>query len=474
MSTEAPKSCERRPSPNDSEPQITDKEEFSAKDEVSPTKDKLKKEKIKTPTQEKEEKEKEAPKKSTASTSSSSLPSVSSAPPLSSSSPASIPSASSPGSSKMSTTSSGAISSASPPLAAKSEEVVRGIAFKVGPRYHSLEFLGEGAYGVVVSAIDSVTKERMAIKKVSPFEHQTYCQRTLREVKILTRLKHENIIDLRDIICEDRVDRLKDLYLVQTAMECDLHKLLRSQKLSEDHTCYFTYQILRGLKYIHSANVLHRDLKPSNVLVNSNCDLRICDFGLARIADPEYDHTGCLTEYVATRWYRAPEVMLNAKGYTKSMDMWSVGCILAEMLCNKPLFPGKNYLDQISKIQEVLGTPRVEETAFIRNAKARAFLASLPERPRVAWPKLFPRADTKGLDLLDKLLAFDPSARTGVDEALAHPYLTPYYDPADEPIAEKPFTFEMEFDELPTKQLKEMVHKEAVAFKMAMLTETSL
>ena len=96
-------------------------------------------------------------------------------------------------------------------------------------------------------------------------------------------------------------------------MECDLYKLLRSQKLSDDHICYFTYQILRGVKYIHSSNVLHRDLKPPNLLLNSNCDLRICDFGLARIADPEYDHTGALTEYVATRWYRAPEVMLNAK-----------------------------------------------------------------------------------------------------------------------------------------------------------------
>ena len=105
----------------------------------------------------------------------------------------------------------------------------------------------------------------------------------------------------------------QDLYLVQTLMECDLYKLLRSQKLSDDHVCYFTYQILRGVKYIHSSNVLHRDLKPPNLLLNSNCDLRICDFGLARIADPEYDHTGALTEYVATRWYRAPEVMLNAK-----------------------------------------------------------------------------------------------------------------------------------------------------------------
>ena len=96
-------------------------------------------------------------------------------------------------------------------------------------------------------------------------------------------------------------------------METDLHKLLRSQKLSSDHICYFLYQILRGLKYIHSANVLHRDLKPSNILLNSNCDLKICDFGLSRVSDPSHDHTGMLTEYVATRWYRAPEVMLNAK-----------------------------------------------------------------------------------------------------------------------------------------------------------------
>lgn len=114
----------------------------------------------------------------------------------------------------------------------------------------------------------------------------------------------------------------QDLYLVQTLMECDLYKLLRSQKLSDDHICYFTYQILRGVKYIHSSNVLHRDLKPPNLLLNSNCDLRICDFGLARIADPEYDHTGALTEYVATRWYRAPEVMLNAKVNIKMLAIY--------------------------------------------------------------------------------------------------------------------------------------------------------
>ena len=120
----------------------------------------------------------------------------------------------------------------------------------------------------------------------------------------------------------------QDLYLVQTLMECDLYKLLRSQKLSDDHICYFTYQILRGVKYIHSSNVLHRDLKPPNLLLNSNCDLRICDFGLARIADPEYDHTGALTEYVATRWYRAPEVMLNAKVDIKMFAIYIPSCFL--------------------------------------------------------------------------------------------------------------------------------------------------
>ena len=115
-------------------------------------------------------------------------------------------------------------------------------------------------------------------------------------------------------------------------MECDLYKLLRSQKLSDDHVCYFTYQILRGVKYIHSSNVLHRDLKPPNLLLNSNCDLRICDFGLARIADPEYDHTGALTEYVATRWYRAPEVMLNAKVIRFKCSFILYWCLISKKL----------------------------------------------------------------------------------------------------------------------------------------------
>uniref|UniRef100_A0A671PXL4 Mitogen-activated protein kinase n=1 Tax=Sinocyclocheilus anshuiensis TaxID=1608454 RepID=A0A671PXL4_9TELE len=300
-------------------------------------------------------------------------------------------------------------------------ESVKGQNFDVGPRYTDLHYIGEGAYGMVCSAFDNVNKIRVAIKKISPFEHQTYCQRTLREIKILLRFRHENIIGINDILRARRIDYMRDVYIVQDLMETDLYKLLKTQQLSNDHICYFLYQILRGLKYIHSANVLHRDLKPSNLLINTTCDLKICDFGLARIADPEHDHTGFLTEYVATRWYRAPEIMLNSKGYTKSIDIWSVGCILAEMLSNRPIFPGKHYLDQLNHIL--------------------------------------------ALDLLDRMLTFNPIRRITVEEALAHPYLEQYYDPSDEPVAEEPFTFNMELDDLPKEKLKELIYEETARFQ---------
>uniref|UniRef100_A0A3P8WT62 Mitogen-activated protein kinase n=1 Tax=Cynoglossus semilaevis TaxID=244447 RepID=A0A3P8WT62_CYNSE len=295
-------------------------------------------------------------------------------------------------------------------------------AFDVGPRYSSLTYIGEGAYGMVCSAYDRDNKIRVAIKKISPFEHQTYCQRTLREIKILLRFKHENIIGINDIIRTPTIDQMKDVYIVQDLMETDLYKLLKTQHLSNDHICYFLYQILRGLKYIHSANVLHRDLKPSNLLLNTTCDL---------------------------------------KGYTKSIDIWSVGCILAEMLSNRPIFPGKHYLDQLNHILGILGSPSQEDLNCIINIKARNYLLSLPVRCKVPWNRLFPNADPKALDLLDKMLTFNPHKRIEVEEALAHPYLEQYYDPTDE----VPFKFEMELDDLPKETLKDLIFQETAHFQ---------
>uniref|UniRef100_A0A8I3SCQ1 Mitogen-activated protein kinase n=1 Tax=Canis lupus familiaris TaxID=9615 RepID=A0A8I3SCQ1_CANLF len=309
-------------------------------------------------------------------------------------------------------------------------EVVKGQPFDVGPRYTELHYIGEGAYGMVSSADDHVRKVRVAIKKISPFEHQTYCQRTLREIQILLRFHHENVIGIRDILRAPTLDAMRDVYIVQDLMETDLYKLLKSQQLSNDHVCYFLYQILRGLKYIHSANVLHRDLKPSNLLINTTCDL---------------------------------------KGYTKSIDIWSVGCILAEMLSNRPIFPGKHYPDQLNHILGILGSPSQEDLNCIINMKARNYLQSLPSKTKVAWAKLFPKSDSKALDLLDRMLTFNPNKRITVEEALAHPYLEQYYDPTDEPVAEEPFTFDMELDDLPKERLKELIFQETARFQPGVL-----
>ena len=162
--------------------------------------------------------------------------------------------------------------------------VIKGHTFRVGPRFTNLRYVGEGTYGIVVEAFDNQTKNKVAIKKAQPFGHSVHCQRIHREISILRKFdKHENIIDIRDVVCvPPTLDQVKDIYIVQSLMQFDLQKLLQKQRVTDEYICYLLYQILRGLKYIHSANVLHRDLKPANLLVNATCDLKICDFTMAR------------------------------------------------------------------------------------------------------------------------------------------------------------------------------------------------
>lgn len=249
-------------------------------------------------------------------------------------------------------------------------------------------------------------------------------------------------------------------------MESDLHQIIHSaQALTSEHTRYFLYQLLRGLKYVHSANVIHRDLKPSNLLVNENCELKIGDFGMARglSSHPEECHS-FMTEYVATRWYRAPELLLSLNHYTLAIDLWSVGCIFAEMLGRKQLFPGKHYVHQLQLILTVLGTPPEVLIGAIRADRVRSYVQSLPSRSAVPLAKLYPNAEPEALDLLAAMLRFDPRERISVTQALEHPYLAKYHDPDDEPTCVPAFDFE--FDKLPTskEQIKEAILMEIQDF----------
>ncbi|XWS71768.1 hypothetical protein CRYUN_Cryun03dG0167000 [Craigia yunnanensis] len=200
-------------------------------------------------------------------------------------------------------------------------------------------------------ATNSETKEEVAIKKIgNAFDNRIDAKRTLREIKLLCHMDHDNIVKIKDIILPPEREKFNGVYIAYELMDTDLHQIIRSsQPLTDDHCQYFLYQLLRGRKYIHSANVLHRDLKPSNLLLNASCDLKICDFGLARTTS----ETDFLTEYVVTRWYRAPELLLNSSEYTAAIDIWSIGCILMEIIGREPLFPGKDYVQQLGLITQV-------------------------------------------------------------------------------------------------------------------------
>ncbi|KAF7846068.1 hypothetical protein BT93_L5328 [Corymbia citriodora subsp. variegata] len=230
-----------------------------------------------------------------------------------------------------------------------------------------------------------------------------------------------------------------EVYLYEELMECDLAAIIRSgQPLTDAHFQSFIYQILCGLKYIHSANVLHRDLKPGNLLVNADCELKICDFGLARGITSQYDRitgqqVGPMTEYVATRWYRAPEIMLSFSEYTK-----------AKLLGGKPFFKGRDYVDQLNQILHVLGTPEESTIQLITSTRAREYVRGLPYMPKIPYQQFFPRANPDALDLLEHMLAFVPTKRITTEEALEHPYLSIWHDPSDEPSHPHQFDFGFE------------------------------
>ncbi|KAK6747140.1 hypothetical protein RB195_000391 [Necator americanus] len=304
--------------------------------------------------------------------------------------------------------------------------------------YQNLTPIGTGAYGTVCAAECLRTNTRVAIKKFSrPFQSVIHARRTFRELRLLRNMDHENVIDMLDVFTPDACcEQLTDVYFVSMLMGADLSNILKIQRLNDEHIQFLVYQILRGLKYIHSAGIIHRDLKPSNIAVNEDCELKILDFGLARQTDNE------MTGYVATRWYRAPEIMLNWMHYTQTVDIWSVGCILAELITGRTLFPGSDHIDQLTRIMNVVGTPNEEFLTKIQSEEARNYIRNIPRMPRKDFRRLFPTASPAAVDLLEKMLQLDPDYRPTAAEAMEHEYLAAYHDETDEPVAE-----ELELDE---------------------------
>ncbi|RLV96963.1 hypothetical protein DV515_00012271 [Chloebia gouldiae] len=332
--------------------------------------------------------------------------------------------------------------------------------WEVPERYQNLSPVGSGAYGSVCSAFDTKTGLRVAVKKLSrPFQSIIHAKRTYRELRLLKHMKHENVIGLLDVFTPAKsLEEFNDVYLVTHLMGADLNNIVKCQKLTDDHVQFLIYQILRGLKYIHSADIIHRDLKPSNLAVNEDCELKILDFGLARHTDDE------MTGYVATRWYRAPEIMLNWMHYNQTVDIWSVGCIMAELLTGRTLFPGTDRpvkgdssgwhvacwelcsciflygpsldIDQLKLILRLVGTPGPELLKKISSESARNYIQSLSYMPKMNFENVFIGANPLAVDLLEKMLVLDTDKRITAAEALAHAYFAQYHDPDDEPVAD--------------------------------------
>jgi len=239
--------------------------------------------------------------------------------------------------------------------------------------------LGKGAYAVVFRAVEKKTKNVVALKKIfDAFQNSTDAQRTFREIMYLQALtEHENIIRLRNVL---KAENDRDIYLVFDYMDTDLHAVIRAKILEPVHKQFIVYQCLKALLYCHSGDLVHRDLKPSNLLLNEECLCKVADFGLARslrALKQGEESASVLTDYVATRWYRAPEILLGSPSYTKAVDMWAMGCIIAEMFVGAPLLAGKSTMDQLQKTLQVTGFPTPDDVAACGSKFAAKMIASL-------------------------------------------------------------------------------------------------
>ncbi|XP_051509281.1 mitogen-activated protein kinase 4-like [Myxocyprinus asiaticus] len=331
--------------------------------------------------------------------------------------------------------------------------------FDLEGHYQDLRPLGTGASGLVLSAVDRRSGLRVAVKKLV-VRDAVSVKHALREVKITRRLQHENVVRVYDVLgpsghpLPHDLTHVPAIYIVQECMETDLAQLLEQGPLPAEHATLLFYQLLRGIKFIHSANVLHRDLKPANIFINTEqLLLKIGDFGLARIVDPHYSHKGYLSEGMVTKWYRSPRLLLSPNNYTKAIDMWAAGCILAEMLTGRLLFAGTHELEQMQLILDTVPVTREEDR--------HELLRVMPSFVGQGWEvrrslrDLLPEVEEKGIDFLECILTFNPMDRLTAEAALSHLYLQRYSCPQDEPVSLQPFHIE---DELEDSLVTEHTH----------------
>merc|ERR1712230_190079 len=292
--------------------------------------------------------------------------------------------------------------------------------------FQQLEKLGEGTYATVYKGRNRQTGELVALKEIHLDSEEGTPSTAIREISLMKELKHENIVTLYDVIHTEN-----KLMLVFEYMDKDLKKYMDARgdrgQLDQVTIKRFMQDLLRGTAFCHDNRVLHRDLKPQNLLINTKGQLKLADFGLARAFGIPVN---TFSNEVVTLWYRAPDVLLGSRTYSTSIDVWSAGCIMAEMISGVPLFRGRDNTDQLNQIIRILGTPEEATLRRIASESPEIQLRAFPRMPRVPWQSLYPKAHPLALDLLDRLLQFDPARRLDCVAALRHPYFARSEDQA--------------------------------------------
>ncbi|KFW83212.1 Mitogen-activated protein kinase 12, partial [Manacus vitellinus] len=323
------------------------------------------------------------------------------------------------------------------------------------------------------SAVDGRSGTKVAIKKLyRPFQSELFAKRAYRELRLLKHMKHENVIGILDVFTPDvTLEKFNDFYDFSFVIGSLVTNLCPSKCSLKDHisgvVCLVAERkqerelycaCCKIKKKSHPFEIWLQDLKPGNLAVNEDCELKILDFGLARHTDSE------MTGYVVTRWYRAPEVILNWMHYTQTVDIWSVGCIMAEMITGRPLFKGNDHLDQLTEIMKITGTPTQDFVQKLHSQDAKNYIKSLPKVQKKDFASILKYANPLAVNLLEKMLVLDAEKRITAAEALMHPYFEPIHDPEEEIEAEK---YDDTFDnmDLPLDEWKRITHKEILNFK---------